>query len=233
MNNNVKNGVLLFVITIGIFLSYKVSYAYKKTNFFEEIIDTTRGNVEEYGVETYFKTKINGQELLSYFNDVIDNNKLLKSINYKDKNNCCIEFKDNKNIKGTILVENLNSNPLVKVSIVEKSNYNNLERLDKWVKNIEGKISKGENINYQYLKAKLPKCSLNKVNRELIELLKGKGAKNIDSIEINNGFTTCAYTRQYKPKRINGKLMDFNYALSNYSSGSYVIIGTPEIITTY
>ncbi|EDS78280.1 YwmB family TATA-box binding protein [Clostridium massiliodielmoense] len=233
MNNNVKNGVLFFIITISIFLNCKVSYAYKNINFFDEIIRTTRSNVEEYGVETHFKTKINGQDLISYFNNMIGDKEYYKLINYKNENSCYIKFNDYNNAEGIISIENLKSNPLVKVSIVEKGNYNNLKQLNKWVKNIECKISEEGNIHYQYLKAKLPKGSLNKVNKELIELLKGKGAKNIDSIEINNGFTTCAYTRQYKSKRINGKLMDFNYALSNYSSGSYVTIGTPEIITTY
>ena len=233
MDNKIRNIVVFFISAIAILLNYKISYAYKNVNFFDEIIETTRSNVEEYGVETHFTTKINGQELISYFKHEIINNYNGHTSICKNNENCDIKFSYGNSTKGLISIENLNSNPLVKIRITEKEKYNNLEQINKWVKNIENKISEEENINYQYLKAKLPKCNLNKVNENLIGLLKSKGAKNIDSIEINNGFTTCAYTRQYKPKKINGKLMDFNYALSNYSSGEYITIGTPEIITTY
>src|SRR3712207_204008 len=180
-------------LPISILLNYKISYAYKNINFFDEIIETTRSNVEEYGVETHFTTRINGQELISYFNRGIINNYNGHTSIFKNKENCDIKFSYGNSTKGLISIENLNSNPLVKITITEKEKCNNLEQINKWVKNIENKISEEENINYQYLKAKLPKCNLKKVNEDLIALLKSKGAKNIDSIEINNGFTTCAY----------------------------------------
>ena len=74
MENKIRNIVVFFISAIAILLNYKISYAYKNINFFDEIIETTRSNVEEYGVETHFTTKINGQELISYFNNEIINN---------------------------------------------------------------------------------------------------------------------------------------------------------------
>jgi len=57
--------------------------------------------------------------------------------------------------------------------------------------------------------------------------------KIIETVSINNGLSTVAYTKEYDEKVTNNKLIDFNYAVCNYSSGRYIIIGTPEIITTY
>jgi hypothetical protein len=58
-------------------------------------------------------------------------------------------------------------------------------------------------------------------------------ASNIGTVEIDNGYSTVAYTRKYPVMKNDGKWIDFNYAVCSYSSGNYVIIGTPVIITTY
>ena len=70
-------------------------------------------------------------------------------------------------------------------------------------------------------------------NDRIIKVLISHGAKNIDTVSINNGLRTVPYTPKYDEVKINNKLIDFNYAVCNYSCGRYIIIGTPEIITTY
>jgi hypothetical protein len=71
------------------------------------------------------------------------------------------------------------------------------------------------------------------VNEKIIKLLESHSTKNIETVNINNGLSTVAYTKNYDAMVNNNKLIDFNYAVCNYSSGSYIIIGTPEIIITY
>ena len=101
--------------------------------------------------------------------------------------------------------------------------------------------NRGKNIKYfQYLKAKILVSSTDSgvsdiynINKTIINMLKTHGTENIETVSINNGLSTIAYTKKYENKVNNNKLIDLNYAVCNYSSGRYIIIGTPEIITTY
>ncbi|KEH98360.1 YwmB family TATA-box binding protein [Clostridium botulinum] len=229
---NIKKGVVFFITVVSIFLNYKITYAYKNIDYFEKFINTTGSKVIEYGVNTKFETTINGQELFSCFKDRIPIIGYLKLNTYENKGNYHMEFK-NSNIKGYILIQSLKEKSYVTINIIKTDNTNKLSKLQSQVRELKEGLSKKEGIYYQYLKAKLPDNDLSKVNNNLISLLKNTGAINVDSVEINDGFSTCAYTTQYEPKRNNGKLMDLNYALSNYSSGAYITIATPEIITTY
>ncbi|KGM93833.1 hypothetical protein FDC62_03495 [Clostridium botulinum] len=229
---NIKKGVVFFITVVSIFLNYKISYAYKNIDYFEKFINTTGSKVIEYGVNTKFQTSINGQELVSYFKDKIPIIGYIKLSTYENKGNYHMEIK-NPNVKGYILIQNVKEKSYISINIIKTDNTNKLSQLQSQVKELKEGLSKDEGIYYQYLKAKLPGNDLVKLNNNLIYLLKNTGAINIDSVEINDGFSTCAYTTQYKPKSNNGKLMDFNYALSNYSSGAYITIATPEIITTY
>jgi Tfp pilus assembly protein FimT len=86
---------------------------------------------------------------------------------------------------------------------------------------------------FQYLKAKLPNNNIKYDNNKVLELLKGYDSTNINTVKLENGYSTTAYTKMYNSMESNGQLIDLNYALSKYSSGSYIIIGTPEINVTY
>jgi hypothetical protein len=86
---------------------------------------------------------------------------------------------------------------------------------------------------YFYLKSKVKENNLSLVNDKINKILKNSGAKNIDTVEINKGFSTVAYTKRYETVKNNGLLMDFNYAVTSYNSGNYIIIGTPTIKETY
>ncbi|AYF54185.1 hypothetical protein G8S49_06805 [Clostridium botulinum C] len=229
---NIKKGVVFFITVVSVFLNYKISYAYKNVDYFEKFIKTTGSKVIEYGINTKFETDTNGQELVKYFKGRIPIIGCTKLNTYENKRNYHIEFK-NSNIKGYVLIETLKEKSYVSINVIKKDNTNKLSQLQNQVRKLKEGLSKSQDIYYQYLKAKLPNNNLVKVNNDLISLLRNTGTINVDSVKINNGFSTCAYTAQYQSKRNNGKLMDLNYALSNYSSGAYITIATPEIITTY
>jgi hypothetical protein len=71
------------------------------------------------------------------------------------------------------------------------------------------------------------------VDTTAINILKEHNAANLQTLDINNGFTTVAYTRQYNPIFNSGRLVDLNIAVCAYSNKNFIIIGTPEIFVTY
>lgn len=230
--NRKKNIVIFFLVVIAMFLNYKISYACKTEDLLEGIIKTTKSSVIECGIKTRFSSMRKGQELVKYFVSRLSSTKNTEIKHYKHGENYFIEF-ENKISHGHIQIINSKGESTVIINIIKKSKRNELNQLKNEIENNTAEISKDRKIYYQYIKGKLPNGNLSKINDKLICLLKNKNSKNISSIKINNGFSTCAYTQRYEKKINNGRLMDLNYALSSYSSGDYIIVGTPEIITTY
>ncbi|MFU0824856.1 hypothetical protein [Clostridium sp.] len=230
--DNKKKILTLILVTIAILLNQKISYAYKNINLFEKMIEASQGEIIENGIRTRFKSNRNGQELAKYFINKINSSYNTKAKSYINKENYYIDFEE-ESIKGTITITCSKRKNIVTIDIIQKCNNNELDIIKNKVKLISAPVSDGDESYYEYLRAKLPNKNLKSVNKELISILKKNGAVNISSIELNNGFSNCAYTGKYTPKVNNGKLMDLNFALSSYTSGKYLIIGTPEIIIAY
>lgn len=227
-----KKVFILSIIIVMVFgyLNKNFSFAKKNIDLFDEILKVTEGITVEYGIRTCIETKKDGEsyslELLKKLNVEVFNTNVIKNDNIY-----CIEFNNNK-ISGyieSISYENYN---VVTVNVVEKGSENGLSQLKALLEKALEKENKDTKY-FQYLKAAIPSNNISKTNEEIVELLKNENAVNIDTIDIDNGYSTVAYTKRYPIMRNNGKYMDFNYAVCSYTSGNYIIIGTPIIITTY
>lgn len=222
--------ILVFILLFPGSQNYTLS-SVKKDNLFDDIVTEINGEACECGLTANFVSNGEEESICKniYGKLQIDGSPKLNIT--KKKDTYCIEF-DNGKLKGYIEDMRDEKNNFVTISISENIKKNNLTSLNERVSNaIEKKRS--EVKYFQYLKAKLPMNDLKKVNNEIINLLKKKEASNIDTLPINGGYSTVAYTKRYEIRRENDKWEDFNYALCNYNSGNYIIIGTPEIITSY
>jgi hypothetical protein len=218
------------MLCLFLILNGKLLYA-KETDLFEEIINKTESNVIEYGVSASFITGDIEQGTLE---------DTLKVMGYYNPSTMSISIKDNVHsidfnkgdISGYIQSVKQGDGTYITLDIKEKSTINNINMLKN---NIENSISKKyKNVKYFLrLKSKLKQSDLTEVNNQIKTILKNTGAKSIDTIEINNGFSTVAYTKKYQAVKNNGSLIDFNYAVTSYNSGNYIIIGTPIIKETY
>ncbi|GAA0785062.1 hypothetical protein [Hathewaya limosa] len=103
---------------------------------------------------------------------------------------------------------------------------------EKISKSILRQILKSFNLNMADIKVcRNIKAKLN--NEVNIEVLKNKSEKylknngyNINSIKLNNGFST-------KVSQGGNREQGFYYSLCKYSSGNYIVIGDPEIFISY
>jgi len=220
-------------------VNVRISNAQEEVNLFDEILLQTKSKTVEYGLKTCFDTKEGSKEICNYLiKDLELSNKEIKLNISENKGSYCIEF-TGENVEGYIEALKYKSDNAITINISKSGSENELVSLKNKVSTGIG--HRGTNIKYyQYLKAKLGTDTQNGVakssygvNETIIKILKSRGAKNIETVNINNGLSTIAYTQKYDALLINNELIDFNYAVCNYSSGRYVIIGTPQIITTY
>ncbi|MCM0649790.1 YwmB family TATA-box binding protein [Clostridium swellfunianum] len=224
--------IILFIFIVIGFGYFNNSYLIgsKDVDFFNDIVNISGGKVKEFGVKASTETKEDPEEYcLSILEKLNISNSDINIL--KDNNVYSIEFTNNET-KGYIESTSYDNHNVVTLNVVQYSNENKLSELKNKVGIALGKADK--DIKYfDYLKAEIYKDDKTKVNKDIAEFLKQKNVSNIDTVKIDNGYSTVAYTKKYPVMKNNGKWMDFNYAVCSYSSGDYVIIGSPVIITTY
>lgn len=148
-----------------------------------------------------------------------------------DHGNLSLNFSSTK-IRGSIENIKKDEGSEIIINIVEKSTSNNIEEL---INKISRRLNTfDKRIQYtQYIKAKVNTCDTAGVNEEILSYLRSIGTSDLESIDISNGYSTVGYTSRFEPINYGYKLIDFNYAVVTYSSGTYIIIGTPIIMTPY
>lgn len=225
--------IKVFVL-ITIFLFFNMtshSFASNKGDLIDNMIKSCNGNIQEYGITFSFNANGNSEEIC---------NKILKKItlNIKDINNViqndkvyCIEIKSNS-INGYIESINYDNYNVVTVNLTKKDSVNNL--ID-FKKNISAALGKDYNVStyFMYIKFKVDSENLEHINEKLGVVIKEQGGNDIQTVQLENGFSSTAYTGKYLPIKSFGRSIDLNYAVCKYPSGINVIIGTPEILTSY
>jgi hypothetical protein len=222
--------LLVFLMTAG-YLSKNYSEAMKNVDLFDEVIAASDSKIVEYGVRAVLKIEEDQEEYCV---------RVLRELNIESKSTnmiksdkiYCLEF-NNSDLNGYIESMSYDNYNVVTLNILKKDTENGISDLRNLIEDVIGES--GVDIRYfQYLKAQvMGESDLNEINSNIEKLLKLHNASSIDTVRIENGYSTVAYTKRYPVMRSNGKYMDFNYAVCSYTSGNYIIIGTPTIITTY
>lgn len=200
-----------------------------ESDLFNDMINCSQGNVVEYGLKVTFDTKDDGEEIskfiLNELNEKFDIHESKSSSLYS------IEFK-NDVINGYIESTKGGNYNKITINMIKKDTNNDLVQFRSSMNTILGK-KQIQGKYYEYIKAKVNNSDLASVNNKIINSLKMKKMKNIQTVMINNGFSTTLYTQKLQNKIYAGNLYDLNFALCKYTSGNYIIIGTPIITETY
>lgn len=203
----------------------------RSSDLFDDILKKTNSSTIEYGITAEFTTDENREDVC---------NDILKKLDFYDGWNTsvvkneqvyCVEFGKN-NVNGYIETMHYENHNIVTLNIVKRDDKNSLVELKNKLQQCLGE--KKISVKYfMYLKSKMLNDDIELANNEILKLLTEHGTTNINTISLENGYSTTAYTTRYDSIESNGKKIDFNYAVCKYSSGSYIIIGTPELIITY
>jgi hypothetical protein len=231
MNKEIRVLILLGLMINLLFINSNAYPQDTNIDVFQNVLDKTNSQVEEFGVKTSFEIDGNGEETcVDILKDIGIYEK--SSVNVMKNNEMyCLQF-NNDDTSGYIESINFDNHNVVTVNISKKNNTNGLKELKKRIEDATKNRSKNMKF-FQYVKAKLPYSDISNVNKDVVSILRKDKAENIDTVKINNGYSTVAYTKSYEPIKNNGKFMDFNFAVCRYSSGNYLIIGTPVITTNY
>lgn len=221
--------LIILLIMIGHFQNERI-LADSHISIFDKAIKLSEG----IPVETTVKVKFKADNLDErYYTNML--NKLnigsFKANEVKNIQGNCLEF--NNNIaSGYIESMRYDNYNLVTILISVKSTNNLLEELRNKVTEAVGRDI--EFIEYfQNIRAKIAIDDLSKINKDLTLLLKGLGVMDIQTVKLQNGYSSVAKTKSYIYKEDSTRGLDFNFALCNYASGNYIILGTPIIITSY
>jgi aldehyde:ferredoxin oxidoreductase len=201
----------------------------RRKDLFSEILKATNSEIVEFGIRASFRTNIKEEIILR---------RLLKEFSFEDLNTLKDIMEDkhyNKNFgnnfaNGHIQIEKENNENVIIID-VKSSKYD--------INHLKNKIStvadnKAVRVKYwPYIKARTSNENMEYLNEQIIQILKNRDIKDIDSIKIENGYSTVAYTRLYDAIENGGRLMDFNYAVTSYSSGNYIILASPLITFNY
>ena len=228
-----RKGIALLCIVLSmIVLQINVTFAkaHENYNLFDEILIQTKSKTVEYGLKTCFETQGDPEDITNYMISALDlNNKKIILSASDNKNSYCVNF-SSENLNGYVEALKYKNKSLITINITKVSNENGLIPLKNKVRDSIG--NRGKDIKYfQYLKARVMesdkgvgKNNINGINQKIIKILKSHGTENIETVSLNNGLSTLAYTKRYDEKVINNKLIDFNYAVCSYSSGRYIIM---------
>lgn len=219
----------------------RVSYAVNKWDVTNSVIQEVQGKVVDCEVKTSFNIESDKERdiCLELLNELDYTKGKEASINItKDEFSYCIEF-INGDISGYLESSFDKDHNIITIDIEKKCQENQLENITNTIDSLIQRVDNNNHIElsnkktFKFVKAKVPNTDINQVNNKIIKLLEKHNSVNVNTININNGCSTVAYMGKNEYILNQGKKMDLNYAICKYSSGNYVVIGTPIIITSY
>ena len=140
------------------------------------------------------------KEICNYLISALElNKKTILSVS-DNKDSYCVNY-SSKNENGYVEALKYENKSLITINISNVSNEDGLIPLKNKVSASIG--NRGKDIKYfQYLKAKVDVINenvktnnINSINQKIIQILKSHGTENIETVSLNNGLSTMAYTK--------------------------------------
>ncbi|AAO34955.1 hypothetical protein K144313037_01460 [Clostridium tetani] len=209
-----KNTQLAIILILLLFL---LGGKLPKKNLFQSILNISKGTIVENGVKIVSENSHDSEKSLQQIlNDLNIEKEQIKDCRETEKI-AIIEF-EKENLRGYIQQENIRDKKLSRTTMVLIEE--NLEDVLETLKESGKRILKGNVKMYSYMKVKINTEDLDKLNKKIIENI-NDSSESIDTIKITNGYSNFL------------EKSSFQYVLANYSSGSYLIMGEPQIFELY
>lgn len=226
--------IMLMLTLFIVIINDKTFYGGNNVDMFNEILKNVESSTEEYVVEGSFYSDENKEDI--YNNIVINIEKVMGQVNpqYNGDNSFEIDY-NNKKYSGCVSMIPYKGgyNVVLNISICGFNlEIEDEKQLRSEITEVLSPISSVAEYSL-YVKSKILSNTIDEVKDEVLNQLKIYNAQNIDEVKISNGYSIISNTNLYEKKVILGKDIDFNCAIVKYSSGCYLIMGTPEIKVTY
>lgn len=225
--------VVMFTLSIVI-IRDKTFYGKSEEDMFSGILNSINASTEEYVVEGRFYSQESKENIYETITTNIEEamGQVYQEVN-KD-----LSFKidyNHEEYDGRISIAGYGEgyDVVLRISICEPNLDIDEERtVEKKIKEILSPIS--SKVEYSlYVKSKILNGTIDETRDVILKQLYLNKAQNIDEVEISNGYSIISNTNLYDKQIILGEEIDFNCAIVRYSSGCYLIMGTPVIRITY
>lgn len=230
-NRNHMEFIMLMTFIMCMLLNSVLRGVQASEDIIGELISGTDSHIEEYGITVNFITDMDQEALcrdilkqMDFINP--EENKITK--NDKMYN---VDFQTNS-INGYIETTKCDKYNIIILNIVVKNDEYELKNMKNHVENVISSFSKDAKF-FEYVKAKSSLDNVENIQHKMNAILQEANARDMQTIKLRNGYSSTANTGRYMPIACDGRAMDLNYAVCNYQSGNYVIIGTPQILTSY
>jgi hypothetical protein len=138
----------------------------------------------------------------------------------------------NEIYKGSITSTPYKDKNIVVITVIKKEKENRTKELKSKLSEILSHVN--IRITYsQCIKGKILNNNLDEVNNFVMNELEQSKAKNINKAKLYNGYSIICNTNLYDSKKVGTMDVDFHCAVVKYSSGCYLVMGTPEITLDY
>lgn len=155
----------------------------------------------------------------------------VKDFNKNELDDILIKYNKDK-VKISIDEEALELEGRVIINTASTDNNFSLNDLNKDI--LRQVTRKDRNIKvFSCAKAQLKDDDLELYKNDLEKYLINTGGKNIKFTSIDSGVTGIALANINNSKNANSNLFNINFALVKYTSGTYIIVGTPIITCAY
>ncbi|WP_291569449.1 hypothetical protein [Clostridium sp. UBA4548] len=232
MNYKFKTVIVLILTLIILVINSSFIYVQGQVDMFEKLLSNRNIEVSEYSVTATFNSDSQGmdacKEIVRKASATLG--KMEYTVNDKDEFSNIIF--SNEIYKGSITSTPYKDKNVVVITVIKKEKENRTKELKSKLSEILSHVN--SRITYsQCIKGKILNNNLDEVNNFVMNELEQSKAKNINKAKLYNGYSIICNTNLYDSKKVGNMDVDFHCAVVKYSSGCYLVMGTPEITLDY
>ncbi|WP_346886572.1 hypothetical protein [Clostridium sp. UBA4395] len=225
--------VVMFTLSILI-IRDKTFYGKSEEDMVSGILNSVNASTEEYVVEGRFYSQESKENIYETITTNIE--KAMGQVYQEVNKNLSFKIDYNhEEYDGRISIADYGKgyDIVLRISICKPNlDIDKEKTVEKKIKEILSPIS--SKVEYSlYVKSKILNGTIDETRDVILKQLYLNKAQNIDEVEISNGYSIISNTNLYDKEIILGEEIDFNCAIVRYSSGCYLIMGTPVIRITY
>ncbi len=232
MNFKFKAVIVLILTLIILVINSSFIYVQGQVDMFEKLLSNSNIEVSEYSVTATFNSDSQGmdacKEIIRKASATLG--EMEYTVNDEDKFSNIIF--SNEIYKGSITSTPYKDKNIVVITVIKKEKENRTKELKSKLSEILSHVN--SRITYsQCIKGKILNNNLDEVNNFVMNELEQSKAKNINKAKLYNGYSIICNTNLYDSKKVGTMDVDFHCAVVKYSSGCYLVMGTPEITLDY
>lgn len=186
-------------------------------------INTEMCKVSESGLKLQYSTTKKSEQAISEISFLVNKNFNIDLGDINNNNFLNLEKKEG-DFKFKLLVNKESNYNTIEIEIIDKKGFMNIAEMKKVLDKLLDNTTSNSRY-FSYVKGKIKSDNeLAQNEKELINIIGNSKIQSNKTLLINRGVTGSLVLKEG---------YEYNYSIMKYDEGTYLIIGTPVIFTTY